>query len=98
VPPGLPPGIDGVKAFFEGIDEGLSELDVRVDEIVVEDDRACVATTIRGVHTGTLFGLPPSGSRVEVAGIDMVRLDADGRIAEHRGLTDTVGLMRQIAA
>ena len=29
-------------------------------------------------------------------GIDMVRV-ADGRIVEHRGLTDTVGLLRQLS-
>jgi predicted ester cyclase len=32
---------------------------------------------------------------VEIVGIDMVRVH-DGRIVEHRGLTDTVGLMRQL--
>jgi hypothetical protein len=32
---------------------------------------------------------------VSVTGIDIVRTD-DGRIVEHRGLTDTVGLMRQL--
>jgi hypothetical protein len=29
-----------------------------------------------------------------VTGIDMVRVD--GKIVEHRGLTDTVGLLRQL--
>ena len=44
---------------------------------------------------------PPSlrmnctGRRVSVTGIDLVRV-AGGRIVEHRGLTDTVGLLRQL--
>jgi predicted ester cyclase len=54
-----------------------------------------VATTIRGTHTGELLGLPATGRRLEVVGVDMVRV-RDGRIVEHRGLTDTVGLMRQL--
>jgi predicted ester cyclase len=32
---------------------------------------------------------------VAVTSIDMVRI-AEGRIVEHRGLTDMVGLMRQL--
>jgi predicted ester cyclase len=33
---------------------------------------------------------------VSVTGIDIVRL-AEGKIVEHRGLTDTVGLLRQLS-
>lgn len=96
IPPGLPPGRDGVKAFFALLRDALADLDVRVDEVIADGDRAAVATTITGVHTGELMGMDPTGRAVEVAGIDMVRVDSDGRIAEHRGLTDTVGLLRQL--
>lgn len=68
---------------------------MRVDEVVVEGDRAAVATTIEGTHTGELLGMAPTGRRVSVTGIDLVRV-AGGRIVEHRGLTDTVGLLRQL--
>ena len=75
----------------------MPDVQVRIDEIVVEDDRAAVATTIEGTHTGALMGIEPTGRRIAVRGIDMVRV-ADGRIVEHRGLTDTVGLLRQLSA
>jgi predicted ester cyclase len=39
--------------------------------------------------------MEPTGKRVSVTGIDIVRV-AEGRIVEHRGLTDVVGLMRQL--
>ena len=64
-------------------------------EVVAEGDRAAVATTIEGTHEGELLGMAPTGRRVSVTGIDLVRV-ADGRIVEHRGLTDTVGLLRQL--
>ncbi len=96
MPPGFPQGIEGVRLFFEAFREGMPDVRVRVDEIVAEDDRAAVATTIEGTHTGTLMGVEPTGRRISVRGIDMVRV-ADGRIVEHRGLTDTVGLLRQLS-
>jgi predicted ester cyclase len=69
---------------------------VTIDELVADGDRAAVATTTTGTHTGELLGVAPTGRRVAVTGIDMVRVE-DGRIVEHRGLTDTVGLMRQLS-
>lgn len=96
MPPGFAQGIEGVRLFFTTFREGMPDVQVRIDEIVVEDDRAAVATMIEGTHTGTLMGIEPTGRRISVRGIDMVRV-ADGRIVEHRGLTDTVGLLRQLS-
>jgi predicted ester cyclase len=95
MPPGLPQGIDGVRAFFQVFLDGLSEIEVTVDELVADGDRVAVATTTSGVHSGDLLGVAPSDRRISVTGIDMVRVDG-GRIVEHRGLTDTVGLLRQL--
>jgi len=97
MPPGFPQGIEGVRLFFSAFREGMPDVEVRIDEIVAEDDRAAVATRIEGTHTGTLMGIEPTGRRISVRGIDMVRVE-DGRIVEHHGLTDTVGLMCQLSA
>jgi steroid delta-isomerase-like uncharacterized protein len=96
MPPGFPQGIEGVRMFFSAFRDGMPDVRVSIDEIVVEDDRAAVATMIEGTHTGALMGIEPTGRRISVRGIDMVRV-ADGRIVEHRGLTDTVGLLRQLS-
>ena len=95
-PPGLPSGIEGVKAFFALFRDGLSDIEITVDQIVSQHDTVAVATTTCGTHTGHLFGIAPTGQRVSVTGIDIVRL-AEGKIIEHRGLTDTVGLLRQLS-
>ena len=95
MPPGFPSGVEGVRRFFETFQGAFPDAEVRIDEVVVEGDRAAVATTIEGTHTGELLGMAPTGRRVAVSGIDLVRVQ-DGRIVEHRGLTDTVGLLRQL--
>ena len=96
-PPGLPTGVEGVRQFFAMFQQAMPDAEVTIDELVADGDRAAVATTTTGTHTGEFFGVAPSGRRVHVVGIDMVRV-RDGLIVEHRGLTDTVGLMRQLAA
>ena len=94
-PPGLPGGVEGVKAFLGMFQRALPDVEVEVDQLIAEGDWVAVATTTRGTHEGELLGIPPTGRRVEVVGVDLVRVD--GRIVEHRGLTDTVGLLRQLA-
>jgi predicted ester cyclase len=95
-PPGFPPGVDGVKRFFSMFRDAFPDVEVEIDEIVAEGDRVAVATTFTGTHEGELMGMAPTGRRVAVTGVDIVRV-ADGKIAEHRGLTDIVGLMSQLA-
>ena len=96
-PPGLPDGVAGVKQFFAMFRDAFPDAAVQIDEIVADGEKVAVATTLTGTHEGELLGMAPTGRRVEVTGIDIVRI-ADGRIVEHRGLTDIVGLMRQLSA
>jgi len=95
-PPGLEPGAAGVKQFFAMFRDAFPDAQVSIDELVADEDRVAVATTLTGTHEGELLGIAPTGRRVSVTGIDLVRV-RDGQIVEHRGLTDTVGLMRQLA-
>jgi steroid delta-isomerase-like uncharacterized protein len=94
-PPGFPPGREGVKQFFAMFRDAFPDVTVAIDQIVADEASAAVATTFTGTHEGELMGMAPTGRRVSVTGIDIVRI-ARGRIVEHRGLTDIVGLMRQI--
>ena len=56
---------------------------------------AFARTTMRGTHTGDFFGIPPTGRRVELPGVHIMRI-ANGRIAEHWGSNDDLGMMRQL--
>jgi steroid delta-isomerase-like uncharacterized protein len=95
-PPGFPPGVEGVKRFFTTFRDAFPDIEVEIDELVADGERVAVATTFTGTHQGELMGVAPTGRRVSVTGIDVVRV-AGGKIVEHRGLTDIVGLMRQLS-
>jgi steroid delta-isomerase-like uncharacterized protein len=94
-PPGFPPGVAGVKQFFAMFRDAFPDAAVTIDELVADGDRVAVATTLTGTHQGDLMGIEPTGRTVAVTGIDIVRIEG-GKIVEHRGLTDIVGLMRQL--
>jgi steroid delta-isomerase-like uncharacterized protein len=95
MPTGLPAGVEGVRRFIATFAAALPDLTVTIDVLVAENDLVAVSTTMSGTHRGPLMGIPPSGRRLAVDGTDIVRLK-DERIVEHSGLTNTVGLMRQV--
>jgi steroid delta-isomerase-like uncharacterized protein len=95
MPPGFPAGVEGVRCFLEAFAIALPDLTVTIDVLVAEDDLVAVRTTTRGTHRGRFMGVRPTGRRLAIDGTDIVRLQ-DGRIVEHWGLTNTVGLLRQV--
>ncbi len=50
---------------------------------------------LEGTHTGAGLGVVPTGRRVRIAGIVVVRI-ANGRITEGWNSWDQLGLLRQI--
>jgi steroid delta-isomerase-like uncharacterized protein len=95
MPPGFPRGSPGVRRFVAMVGEALADLDVTIDVLLAEGDLVAVRSTMTGTHRGPLLGVPATGRRVAIDGTDVVRV-RDGRIVEHWGLTNTVGLLQQV--
>jgi steroid delta-isomerase-like uncharacterized protein len=82
---------DAVKGFRDGApDFHFSHI-----RTVAEGDRVTHLGRATGTHTGTFFGVPPSGKSFSVLGINEFRL-RDGKIVERWGVFDVMGLMMQI--
>jgi predicted ester cyclase len=52
---------------------------------VAEGELVTTRKTIHGTHLGVLMGIPPTGRRVAIDVIDIVRIEA-GRYVEHWGM------------
>jgi steroid delta-isomerase-like uncharacterized protein len=96
-PPGMQHGLAGHKAIVRLFRTAFPDSDWSIDDLIAERDRVVARTIFRGTHLGDFFGIPASGKRVEVHGVHIMRI-ADGRVAEHWGSNDDLGLMRQIGA
>lgn len=96
VRPGYPTGSDGVLKFLkEGLWTGLSNIHVEIHDQTGEGDQVTTRKTIHGNHTGTLFGQPATGRKVEIFIIDIVRL-RNGKYLEHWGIFDMKNVLAQI--
>lgn len=95
LPPGMPEGIEGTKAYFGMFISAFPDTQMTVEDQIAEGDRVVTRWTARGTHTGELMGIPATGKQVTVTGINVDRI-AGGRIVEEWGEFDMMGMMQQL--
>jgi steroid delta-isomerase-like uncharacterized protein len=95
--PGTGPGPAELKRAMKRVFAGLSEVSMAIEDMIAEDDRVAVRLTAHAVHTGEFMGMPASGKSYTIPEIHIFRV-SDGRIAEHWGQADLLGMMRQLGA
>lgn len=98
VSPTLPPlDLDEQIERLTGFRHAFPDITLTVEEVTAEGDRIAFRSTITGTHRGELAGLPPTGRRVAVGLVDIVRVD-DGKFAEQWGGPDMADMFRQLGA
>lgn len=98
--PGLPPGLAGAKMPHRGSMQAFPDRKMRILNLVAEGDLVVVRTALSGTNKGGLpfLGIPANGKRVEgIESTSIYRLEG-GKIVEHWGLNDGLGLMMQLGA
>jgi steroid delta-isomerase-like uncharacterized protein len=96
--PGQPSGREGVKFFVNTFREAFPDVSTRtVGPTLVDGELEAARVVVTGTHKGEFLGVPPTDKAVEIEGIDIIRVE-DGKVAEHWGVTDTMGLMQQLGA
>ena len=88
---------EGQKQRITTFRRALPDLHLTIEDLIAEGDKVVFRITIRGTQQGTLMGIPPTGKQVSLTAIDIARV-ADGKIVEHWGQMDTLGLLQQIGA
>ncbi len=94
-PPGLPPGREGIKMFLNMFRSAFSDLRFEIEDEIGEGDLVAQRITIHATHTGDFMGIPATGKRIAVSGIDITRVE-NGKLVEHWGATDNLGMMQQL--
>jgi steroid delta-isomerase-like uncharacterized protein len=96
------PGVEGqgaelVKRLVTTFRTAFPDLRVNVEDMLAEGDKVVARVTLTGTHHGELLGMPPTGRTMSVAAIDIVRMQ-NGKMVEHWGSTDNLGMMQQLGA
>ena len=94
LPPGLPTGRAGVRAWIALLKEAL-DLRVEVLDVVAGTDRVAVRARITGQHVGDFEGLAATG-RSFAAEYHSVERIVGGRIVERWEVADTAAITAQL--
>jgi predicted ester cyclase len=94
LPPGLS-GIEGTKRFVGMYLAAFPDLHMTFEDLIAEGDEVVLRWTCHGTHQGELMGIPPTGRRVTVTGIEINRF-AGGKSVEHWLNNDSLGLLQQL--
>jgi steroid delta-isomerase-like uncharacterized protein len=90
-------GPDAFKIFLRNMRAALPDVNVRIEDTIVQADKAVVRVFLKGTHLGEGLGLPPSGRQVEISGIVIIRV-AGSQIVEGWNNWDQLGLLQQTGA
>jgi predicted ester cyclase len=93
--PGLPPGREGGKMAHRGFTEAFPDGQSTTEDLIAEGDKVVERYTFRGTNLGSFMGAPPTSKKVQIESMSIYRI-ANGKIVEHWGENDTLGLMAQM--
>ncbi len=94
-----PPDISGDKAGMKQtvklFRSAFPDLRLTIEDMIAEGDKVAVRVVTRGTHKGELMGIAPTGRSVTINEQHIVRF-ANGKITEHWGVEDNLGMMQQL--
>ena len=95
--PGVPPSRAGRKMTLGMFRAAFPDLHITTNEMIAEGDMLAIRHTICGTHQHEFMDIPPTGRRIEVAGVTIVRFEND-TIVEHWLYNDALGMLQQLGA
>ena len=92
---GLKPGIEGAKDTIRTLHTSFSDFELTILDVVASEDTVWIRNRATGVNTGEVFGRPATGRPFDITVIDIIRF-ADGKMVEHWGVPDQLGVLIQL--
>jgi steroid delta-isomerase-like uncharacterized protein len=89
--------LDGFLSFLGTMHVAIPDGHTTIEDMVAQGDEVAKRWTLRGTHTGELFGVPPTGATVTLQGMSTYRIDG-GKVTDIWWVTDRLGLLQQIGA
>jgi len=68
-----------------------------IEQVIADGDRVGLLFRVTATHTGNFFGIPPTGRRVDVYEVAMLRI-VNGQMVEGWFMMDEAELLRQLGA
>jgi len=87
-------GAEGTKEVITTLRSWFPDFSMHAEDVVVSGDKVWARFRATGTNLGSIMKMPPTGKRMNIDVVDIVRI-RDGRIREHWGVPDQLGMMLQ---
>lgn len=95
--PGHAPGAAGVKTVVTSLRRAFSDFKLEIKDMVVAGDIVWTRNVATGTNDGPYMGHPPTGRTFRIDVFDVLRVSG-GRVVEHWGVPDRLGVLMQLGA
>ncbi len=85
------------REFISGFLAAFPDWHATIEIMIADESIVAYRWSGQGTHRGTFMGIPPTGKRVSLTGVNIDRIQG-GRIVEEWGEADLLGLLRQLDA
>ena len=88
-------GPEGFKQYVGAYRSAFSDLHLEIEDQIAEGDKVVTRWTGTGTHDGELSGIAPTGNRVTLPGMEIVRISG-GKLVEGWEGYDSMTMMGQL--
>ena len=99
--PASPVPLYGGKGYLSVVDwmrTGFSDVQWKLEEMVVSKDKAAVRWTLTGTHDGEFLGIHPTENKISVCVMNFYYFDENGKIVNDVAAEGMIGILRGIGA
>jgi len=86
---------EALKQLVTQVFTAIPDFDFTGEFMIAEGDKVASFGTCTGTHTGTAWGIPPTGNEINCIGVYIHRI-ADGKVVESWALDDSLTLFQQM--
>ena len=95
--PGTAPDKEGVRLLYTTLREAFPDFRPEIGWQTVDGELVTTYKIYYGTHLGTFLGVAPTGRSIHFETVDAMRV-RDGKITDHWGVANLLGLMTQLGA
>ncbi len=97
--PASPEPLYGGKGYLSlvfWLRKGFSDVQWKMEEMVVENNTAAVRWTSTGTHDGEFMGLNATGKKFKISVMNFYKFNEEGKITEDIAAEGMIGILRAI--
>ena len=88
-------GADGVRAVIASLRRAFPDFRLAIEDVAITGDAVWLRMVATGTNTGSYMGHASTGRSIRIDVFDVIRVE-NGRMVEHWGVPDRLGVLAQL--